>query len=82
MRPYRLGLVVLATISLAKDVCVVVMQPGTVDTQLSSPFQGNVADEKLFSPAYSAERLLEVLDRMTADQSGSFVDWAGESIAW
>ncbi|WP_318242164.1 SDR family NAD(P)-dependent oxidoreductase [Psychrobacter communis] len=27
-----------------KDVCVVVMQPGTVDTQLSSPFQGNVAD--------------------------------------
>jgi len=65
-----------------KDVCVVVMQPGTVDTQLSSPFQGNVADEKLFSPAYSAERLLEVLDRMTAAQSGSFVDWAGESIAW
>ena len=65
-----------------KDVCVVVMQPGTVDTQLSSPFQGNVADEKLFSPAYSAERLLEVLDSMSAAQSGSFVDWAGESIAW
>ena len=64
-----------------KDVCVVVMQPGTVDTQLSSPFQGNVADEKLFSPAYSAQRLLEVLDSMTAAQSGSFVDWAGESIA-
>ena len=65
-----------------KDVCVVVMQPGTVDTQLSSPFQGNVADEKLFSPAYSAQCLLEVLDRMTAAQSGSFVDWAGESIPW
>jgi hypothetical protein len=41
-----------------------------------------VADEKLFSPAYSAERLLEVLDRMTSAQSGCFVDWAGESIAW
>jgi NAD(P)-dependent dehydrogenase (short-subunit alcohol dehydrogenase family) len=65
-----------------KDVCVVVMQPGTVDTHLSSPFQGNVADEKLFSPAYSAQCLLEVLDRMTAAQSGCFVDWAGESIAW
>lgn len=65
-----------------KDVCVVVMQPGTVDTQLSSPFQSNVADEKLFSPAYSAERLLEVLDSMSAAQSGSFVDWAGESIPW
>lgn len=65
-----------------KDVCVVVMQPGTVDTQLSSPFQGNVADEKLFTPAYSAARLLAVLDSMSAAQSGGFVDWAGESIPW
>ncbi|MGP5645647.1 SDR family NAD(P)-dependent oxidoreductase [Psychrobacter celer] len=65
-----------------KDVCVVVMQPGTVDTQLSSPFQGNVADENLFTPAYSAARLLAVLDSMSAAQSGGFVDWAGESIPW
>ena len=65
-----------------KDVCVVVMQPGTVNTQLSAPFQGNVAEGQLFSPAYSAECLLEVLNRMTALQSGSFVDWAGESIPW
>lgn len=65
-----------------KDVCVVVMQPGTVNTQLSAPFQGNVADGQLFSPAYSAECLLEVLSGMTAAQSGSFVDWAGETIPW
>ena len=65
-----------------KDVCVVVMQPGTVNTQLSAPFQGNVAEGHLFSPAYSAECLLEVLSGMTAAQSGSFVDWAGESIPW
>ncbi|MGP5193795.1 hypothetical protein [Psychrobacter celer] len=65
-----------------KDVCVVVMQPGTVDTQLSSPFQGNVANEKLFTPAYSVARLLAVLDSMSAAQSGGFVDWAGESIPW
>jgi NAD(P)-dependent dehydrogenase (short-subunit alcohol dehydrogenase family) len=65
-----------------KDVCVVVMQPGTVNTQLSAPFQSNVADGHLFSPAYSAECLLEVLSNMTATQSGSFVDWAGESIPW
>ena len=65
-----------------KDVCVVVMQPGTVNTQLSAPFQGNVADGQLFSPAYSAECLLEVLSKMNAAQSGSFVDWAGESIPW
>ena len=65
-----------------KKVCVVVMQPGTVNTQLSAPFQGNVAEGHLFSPAYSAECLLEVLSGMTAAQSGSFVDWAGESIPW
>ncbi|WP_058368773.1 SDR family oxidoreductase [Psychrobacter sp. ENNN9_III] len=65
-----------------KDVCIVVMQPGTVNTQLSAPFQSNVADGRLFSPAYSAECLLEVLSNMTAAQSGSFVDWAGESIPW
>ncbi|AAZ18969.1 probable C-factor protein [Psychrobacter arcticus 273-4] len=65
-----------------KDVCVVVMQPGTVNTQLSAPFQGNVADGQLFSPTYSAECLLEVLSKMSAAQSGSFVDWAGESIPW
>ncbi|AMN49682.1 SDR family oxidoreductase [Psychrobacter sp. P2G3] len=65
-----------------KDVCIVVMQPGTVNTQLSAPFQGNVADGQLFSPAYSTECLLEVLSNMTATQSGSFVDWAGESIPW
>ncbi|ALF60680.1 C factor cell-cell signaling protein [Psychrobacter urativorans] len=65
-----------------KDVCVVVMQPGTVNTQLSAPFQANVAEGHLFSPEYSAECLLEVLAGMTATQSGSFVDWAGESIPW
>ncbi len=65
-----------------KDVCVVVMQPGTVNTQLSAPFQANVREGHLFSPAYSAEALLEVLADMSSDQTGSFVDWAGESIPW
>ena len=65
-----------------KDVCVVVMQPGTVNTQLSAPFQANVAEGHLFTPAYSAECLLEVLAGMSATNSGSFVDWAGETIPW
>jgi NAD(P)-dependent dehydrogenase (short-subunit alcohol dehydrogenase family) len=65
-----------------KEVCVVVMQPGTVNTQLSAPFQSNVAEGHLFTPEYSAECLLEVLSGMNAAQSGSFVDWAGDSIPW
>ena len=65
-----------------KEVCVVVLQPGTVNTSLSAPFQANVADDHLFSPAYSAECLLDVLSSMTADNTGSFLDWSGESIPW
>ena len=65
-----------------KEVCVVVLQPGTVNTPLSAPFQANVTDDHLFSPAYSAACLLEVLSSMTADNTGSFLDWSGESIPW
>lgn len=65
-----------------KHVCVVVMQPGTVDTELSKPFQGNVPEGKLFTVEYSAQKLLEVLSSMTAEQSGSFVDWSGATIPW
>ncbi|MDO5768866.1 MAG: SDR family oxidoreductase [Psychrobacter sp.] len=65
-----------------KNACVVVMQPGTVDTELSRPFQGNVPKAKLFTADYSAAQLLEVLSTMTVEQSGSFVDWAGEQIPW
>ncbi|CAM3997551.1 SDR family oxidoreductase [Psychrobacter arenosus] len=65
-----------------KQVCVVVLQPGTVDTELSKPFQGNVPEEKLFTAEYSAEKLLSVLADMSAEQTGSFVDWSGAAIPW
>ncbi len=56
------------------------LHPGTVDTGLSEPFQGNVPEGKLFTPAYSAERLLDVIDQVRPDQSGCVFDWAGEII--
>lgn len=56
------------------------LHPGTVDTSLSEPFQGNVPDGKLFTPAYSAGRLLQVVDQVTAEQSGCVFDWAGDII--
>ncbi|WP_273144205.1 SDR family NAD(P)-dependent oxidoreductase [Oceanicaulis alexandrii] len=56
------------------------LHPGTVDTALSSPFQGNVPDGKLFTPDYSEARLLDVVDQVTADQSGCVFDWAGKII--
>lgn len=73
-----------AAIELARShrqaVCVA-LHPGTVDTGLSKPFQRGVPPEKLFAPAYSAERLLAVLDGLTPAQSGRIFAWDGAEIA-
>lgn len=58
------------------------LHPGTTDTRLSLPFQARVPEEKLFSPSYVAERLLEVLGRRTTSDSGGFYDWADERVPW
>nr|MDJ0813799.1 SDR family NAD(P)-dependent oxidoreductase [Woeseiaceae bacterium] len=59
---------------------IVALHPGTVDTRLSAPFQGRVPKGKLFTPAYSAERLLEVLNGLDAPDSGGFFAWDGQPI--
>lgn len=56
------------------------LHPGTVDTDLSKPFQGNVPDGKLFTPDAAAERLLVVLDGLSPEHSGQVFDWAGEAV--
>ena len=56
--------------------------PGTVDSPLSQPFQRSVPKEKLFTPQFTALRLTEVLNTAVADGDLSYVDWAGEAIAW
>ena len=56
------------------------LHPGTVDTDLSQPFQKGVAQGKLFTPAFSAERLLAVLDGLTSADSGGVLAWDGARI--
>lgn len=58
------------------------LHPGTVDTDLSAPFQGNVPDGSLFTPTYSATQLLKVLDGLTPKDSGNLFAWDGERIAF
>ena len=62
------------------DALCVGLHPGTVDTGLSRPFQGNVPDGKLFSPGYSAGRLLEAIDAMTPEDSGTVFDYDGAAV--
>ena len=44
-----------------KELVIIGLHPGTVDTDLSKPFQGNVPEGKLFTPDFSAEKLLGVI---------------------
>ena len=56
------------------------LHPGTTDTALSKPFQGGVPEERLFTPADSTRRLLEVLDGLTPEDSGCLYSWDGRRI--
>lgn len=64
------------------DAIAVTLHPGTVDTGLSAPFQRNVAAGRLFSPDCSAQRLLDVLDGLTPEQSGQCFAWDGTVIPY
>jgi NAD(P)-dependent dehydrogenase (short-subunit alcohol dehydrogenase family) len=62
------------------DHVILALQPGTVDTPLSKPFQG--AAKALMTPAESAAALLSVVDRARPAWSGGLYDWRGEAIAF
>ncbi|MED7818729.1 MULTISPECIES: SDR family NAD(P)-dependent oxidoreductase [unclassified Francisella] len=59
---------------------VVGVHPGTVDSHLSQPFQARVPQEKLFTPEYSADKLIKVLESLKADDSGKCFAWDGKEI--
>jgi len=63
-----------------KDAVIIGLHPGTVDTALSEPFQGNVPEDKLFTPDYSVEKLLAVIDQVGPGDSGKLFDWAGKEV--
>jgi NAD(P)-dependent dehydrogenase (short-subunit alcohol dehydrogenase family) len=63
-----------------KKAIIVGLHPGTVDSNLSKPFQGNVPDGKLFTPKYSVQKLLVILTTLTSKQSGKCFAWDGKEI--
>ena len=60
----------------------VALHPGTVETDLSAPFRGNVAAEKLFTPDQSAAYLLRVIAGLGRESTGRFYAWDGAEIPW
>ncbi len=57
--------------------CIVAVHPGTTDTPLSEPFQGNLVDGQLQTAEQTAQRLLKVRDGLTAEVSGALLNWDG-----
>jgi NAD(P)-dependent dehydrogenase (short-subunit alcohol dehydrogenase family) len=58
----------------------VALHPGTVDTALSKPFAK--AGLKLRSPEVAAKELLSVLAGLEPQQTGSLVDYQGNTLPW
>ena len=56
------------------------LHPGTVDTGLSRPFQGNVPGERLFTPEVAARHLLAVVAGADPAASGRVLAWDGSLV--
>lgn len=63
-----------------KQAIVVGLHPGTVDSALSQPFQKNVPQGKLFTADYSAQQLWQVMNALTAQNSGKCYAWDGAEV--
>ncbi|WP_207061041.1 SDR family NAD(P)-dependent oxidoreductase [Motiliproteus sp. SC1-56] len=61
---------------------VVALHPGTTDTPLSKPFQHRIPKQQLNTPEQSARRLARVLEHLTPEQSGQFLNWDGSPLPW
>lgn len=61
---------------------IVALHPGTVDTALSRPFQGNVQPGRLFDPERAALQLLDVIEELKPSDSGNLFDFEGKEIAF
>nr|CAD1841471.1 unnamed protein product [Ananas comosus var. bracteatus] len=62
-------------------VCIL-LHPGTVDTDLSRPFQRNVPEGKLFTKEFAVQKLLNIIDNVKSSDNGKFFAWDGQEIPW
>ncbi|GAV69952.1 hypothetical protein CFOL_v3_13452 [Cephalotus follicularis] len=60
----------------------ILLHPGTVDTDLSRPFQNNVPEGKLFTKEFSVEKLLNIINNTSSHDNGKFFAWDGQEIPW
>ncbi len=61
---------------------IVGLHPGTVDSDLSKPFQRHVPEGKLFTSEHSVSHMLSVLYGLYAKDSGKLFAYDGTRIEW
>lgn len=62
------------------DALCIALHPGTVATSLSAPFPARGL--AVHPPAVAAGHLLGVINQLTAEASGGFYDWRGQTVPW
>lgn len=60
----------------------ILLHPGTVDTDLSKPFQKNVPKDKVFTKEFSVQKLLSIIESSKSHDNGKFFAWDGQEIPW
>ena len=58
----------------------VALHPGTISGRLTAPFQKQGLS--VSSPQEGAARLLDLIDRLTAEHNGCFLDYRGDHVPW
>ena len=66
-----------------QKVIVLSIHPGTVATDLSKPFQALAKKQyEIFTPEFSARKILDISLNSTIEDSGKFFAWDGKEILW
>lgn len=65
-----------------KNLIIAGLHPGAVDSNLSKPFQSNIPKDQLFTPEFSAQQLLQVINKLKPEDSGNLIAWDGEIITF
>ena len=65
-----------------RNVSVVALHPGTVESDLSAPFITKGYRNRVLTPDESADALVHVVSDLRPGLSGAFFDWQGTEIAW
>ena len=71
-----------AAIELARtkpNVALIALHPGTVNSRLSQPFRGQQIGR---DPLEAAQDMLNVLENVSKEDSGSFLSYKGEKLPW